>query len=543
MQEEIHEFERLDVWELVPCPDKVLLIKLKWIYKVKTDEFGWVLKNNSRLVAQGFKQEEAIDFEESFAPVARIEAIHIFSVDMILTMQSAYVPDRLEFGKCNMRLNTDIKPKEATFQVVLDALALTPFYSEFLITADVLAIYMQEFWAMFCPNILGQAFKDRPLEQEVLSFIRDFGHTKDITYLTYVNVDYLHQPWRAFATVINKCLSSKETGIDKIRLSRAQIIWGMFYKKNIDYVYLLWEDFMFQDQSIPRRNKMFWHTARDDTMFTSMRCISRHEVTQVYGTILLKELTNEAMLESKAYKTYYAYAPGEIAPKPKYVRKKANSETSPKKKTTSPKTKTVHSVTKKKTPAKGDKGKGLTIPSEVTLSEAAQLKEVTKRSKTDFHILHVGGSGTDEGTSSKPGVPNVPKYDSKNDVNDDEETDSERTESDKDEIPDPNEEHVEHEEEEYNDKRVYTLLDYQLTEEEMNNEEEKIDDEGKQDEKEDDEVSKELYDNLDINLGTKDVEMMNADQGGAKQQNVSQGSGFEQVEEDAHVTLTIIHDT
>ncbi|GJX44700.1 hypothetical protein Tco_0261376, partial [Tanacetum coccineum] len=55
--------------------------------------------------------------------------------------------DRLEFGKCNMRLKTDIKPKEATFQVVLDALALTPFYRAFLITADVPAIYMQEFWA------------------------------------------------------------------------------------------------------------------------------------------------------------------------------------------------------------------------------------------------------------------------------------------------------------------------------------------------------------------------------------------------------------
>ncbi|GJW34075.1 hypothetical protein Tco_0054107 [Tanacetum coccineum] len=41
MQEEIHEFQRLEVWELVPCPDKVLLIKLKWIYKVKSDEFGW----------------------------------------------------------------------------------------------------------------------------------------------------------------------------------------------------------------------------------------------------------------------------------------------------------------------------------------------------------------------------------------------------------------------------------------------------------------------------------------------------------------------
>ncbi|GKB31330.1 retrovirus-related pol polyprotein from transposon TNT 1-94 [Tanacetum coccineum] len=57
---------------------KVLLIKLKWIYKVKTDEFGWVLKNKARLVAQGFRQEEGIDFEESFAPVARIEAIRIF---------------------------------------------------------------------------------------------------------------------------------------------------------------------------------------------------------------------------------------------------------------------------------------------------------------------------------------------------------------------------------------------------------------------------------------------------------------------------------
>ncbi|GKB11178.1 retrovirus-related pol polyprotein from transposon TNT 1-94 [Tanacetum coccineum] len=78
MQEEIHEFQRLEVWELVPYPDKVLLIKLKWIYKVKTDEFGGVLKNKARLVDQGFRQEEGINFEESFAPAARIEAIRIF---------------------------------------------------------------------------------------------------------------------------------------------------------------------------------------------------------------------------------------------------------------------------------------------------------------------------------------------------------------------------------------------------------------------------------------------------------------------------------
>nr|GEV24301.1 hypothetical protein [Tanacetum cinerariifolium] len=199
--------------------------------------------------------------------------------------------DRLEFERCNMRLKTDIKPKEATFQVVLDALALTHFYQSFLINVE------------FCPKIPGQKLKDLPLEHDILSFIRDLGHFRDIIYLT-------------------NCSNPM----------------GMFYKKNIDCMYLLWEDFLFQienkedkktnkmsyprftkiiidycmskDQSILKRNKIFWHTARDDTMFTTMKCISRHEDTQVYGTILPKDLTNQEMLESKAYKTYYAFTSG-----------------------------------------------------------------------------------------------------------------------------------------------------------------------------------------------------------------------------------------
>nr|GEX90685.1 hypothetical protein [Tanacetum cinerariifolium] len=92
--------------------------------------------------------------------------------------------DCLEFRKCNMRLDTNIKPKEATFQVVLDALSLTLFYQAFLITT------------------------------------KDLGHSGDIIYVTDVSVDYLHQPLRAFATVINKCLSGKESRIDKFHLSR-----------------------------------------------------------------------------------------------------------------------------------------------------------------------------------------------------------------------------------------------------------------------------------------------------------------------------------
>ncbi|GJX55157.1 retrovirus-related pol polyprotein from transposon TNT 1-94, partial [Tanacetum coccineum] len=64
--------------ELVPPPDCAIVIALKWIYKVKLDEYGDVLKNKVRLVAKGYRQEEGIDFEESFTPVARLEAIRIF---------------------------------------------------------------------------------------------------------------------------------------------------------------------------------------------------------------------------------------------------------------------------------------------------------------------------------------------------------------------------------------------------------------------------------------------------------------------------------
>ncbi|GJR30020.1 hypothetical protein Tco_1106252 [Tanacetum coccineum] len=417
-----------------------------------------------------------------------------------------------------MRLKTDIKPKEATFQVVLDALALTPFYQAFRITIEVPAIYMQELWAtvsvhkssirfminkkkfsldveilreilQICSKIPRQEFEDLPLEQDILSFIRDLRHTGDITYLTDVNFVYLHQLWRAFASVINKCLSGKETRMDKIRLSCAQILWGI------------------------------------------------HEDTQVYGTILPKELTNQAMLESKAYKTYYAFASGEKTPKLKYVQKKADSVTSPKQK-----------------PVQATKG--------TRLKKKAKL--ATKRSKTQFHSSHASSSGdgvdtqskvpddqqqktsgTDEGTGTKPGVPDVPIYESESekeswgdsedededdendsddisdegdddnngnngndgdddDVNDDdkqegddtndddEETDSDRTESDRIKIP---------------------ILDQSTTEYYEEEEEEKIDDEETMYDDEDDEVTKELYEDVNVNLGNEDTVMTNADQG------------------------------
>ncbi|XP_059599385.1 retrovirus-related Pol polyprotein from transposon RE1 [Vitis vinifera] len=77
LHEELNQFSRNDVWFLVPRPKDVNVIGTKWIFKNKMDENGVIVRNKARLVAQGFKQIEGIDFDETFAPVARLESIRI----------------------------------------------------------------------------------------------------------------------------------------------------------------------------------------------------------------------------------------------------------------------------------------------------------------------------------------------------------------------------------------------------------------------------------------------------------------------------------
>ncbi|XP_071722307.1 uncharacterized protein [Rutidosis leptorrhynchoides] len=77
MQEELHQFERNRVWELVPRPEHCNIISTKWIFKNKTDEQGNITRNKARLVAQGYTQVEGVDFDETFAPVARLESIRL----------------------------------------------------------------------------------------------------------------------------------------------------------------------------------------------------------------------------------------------------------------------------------------------------------------------------------------------------------------------------------------------------------------------------------------------------------------------------------
>ncbi|GJT75411.1 hypothetical protein Tco_1042136 [Tanacetum coccineum] len=120
--------------------------------------------------------------------------------------------------------------------------------------------------------------------------------------------------------------------------------------------------------------------------------------------------------------------------------------------------------------------------------------------------------------------------DNDDNMHDDDKADSKRIESDKDENPELTQSHAEQEDEEDESERVHTPPEFVSTyDEEKMNEEEEAD-------------AEELYRDLNLNLRKEDAEMTDTDQGGAEQTNVSQESGFEQVEEDAHVRLTTVHD-
>ncbi|GJY68113.1 hypothetical protein Tco_0471095 [Tanacetum coccineum] len=151
-----------------------------------------------------------------------------------------------------------MKPKEPTYQVALDALALITCYPAFLVTAEVPVIYMHQFWATvtkhktsyrfkidnkkfsmnfevfrdilnICLRIQGQEFYEPPIKEEALSFICELGHSGEI--------------------------NEKVSGLDKIQLSRVQILWGMYYKKNLDFVALIWEDLSYQIDSIDSKDQ------------------------------------------------------------------------------------------------------------------------------------------------------------------------------------------------------------------------------------------------------------------------------------------------
>nr|GFA16072.1 hypothetical protein [Tanacetum cinerariifolium] len=226
------------------------------------------------------------------------------TIDQQVALDESLIPSTqiLRIGRSNFRLPSDIQSKESTLQVVYDVLQNSPTplpiivttmettieqqvaldeslvpstQRAFQVTADVPEIYMQEFWATaklhhnsicfkidtkksvldleafkemlhISPRIPNQSFADLPTKEEILDFLRFLGHSHEIRYLTDVNVNKLYQTWRSFASVINKCLTGKSFGVDSFRLSQALMLWGFYHRINIDFAYLIWEDFVYQ---------------------------------------------------------------------------------------------------------------------------------------------------------------------------------------------------------------------------------------------------------------------------------------------------------
>nr|GEY54595.1 hypothetical protein [Tanacetum cinerariifolium] len=401
------------------------------------------------------------------------------TIDQQVALDEALVPStqRLRIGRSNFRLPSDIQSKESTLQVFYDVLRNSHFFRAFQVTVDVPEIYMQEFWATatlhhnsirfkmdtkksvldleafremlhISPRIPSQSFAELPSEEEILEFLRYLRHSHEIRHLMDVNVNKLYQPWRSFASVINKCPTGKSSGVDSFRLSQAQILWGLYYRSNVDYAYLIWEDFVYQVEhknqkrsnemyyprftkviidyfmtrkpSIPRRNRINWHYVRDDVLFSTINVVSRHQTTQQYDAILPIELTTDDIRNSKAYKEYYACATGEAAQKPKASarKKKGDSASSTTPPTPTPTTTAVSAprlsaIAKGKQPARATTP---TEPTDVERTEAKQLQIVLKKSRQETHISQQRGSGTDEGIGSRPGVPDVPSDDSEEDL-------------------------------------------------------------------------------------------------------------------------------
>nr|GEV47994.1 uncharacterized mitochondrial protein AtMg00810-like [Tanacetum cinerariifolium] len=460
----------------------------------------------------------------------RIPIIMSITKEQQQVLNDALVPreQRLRIGNYNYRLSTTFKPKEPTFQVALYVLSFTPFYQAFLIFVSVPAIYMHEFWAtisfhkhcikfkmnkknysfdletfrdmlQICPNLRGQKFIDPPFKEEIIAFIKKLGYSRNMKSLFDAKVETLPQPWRTFGTIINKCLSGKVTENDMLCLSRAQILW---------------------DLSIPRRNKVDWHMANDDLILTTMRFIPKHETIQKYGVILPDTLTNQAMKEEKTDQAPKDY-PGK--------RLKATSK--------------VAKSGKKKPHAQG-----LETLSEIALTEAEQMKVITKRSKTDYHVSHASSSEQISWKSSDDENDDEVSENADNKDDDDHDNDNANTKDDDSQDDDNEQTESDNDGDDFVHLNLSTFdekgrheekLDEEKRHKEKPNEEEKGSDqrfhtpshfESTNDEAYDEEEVNELYNDVNVNLKGRDTET------NALLANVQ----ATQVIDDTHVIMTVV---
>ncbi|GKD55766.1 hypothetical protein Tco_1289153 [Tanacetum coccineum] len=398
--------------------------------------------------------------------------------------------NRLDIRKCNGRIPRGLTPREPTFQVVLDAIALTPCYPVFLITVDVPEIFLR---------VSGRDFDPLPSEEDTVYFLRELGHTGEINSLNDVVVDQMHQPWRTFAALINQGLPGKTSGLDKLRLSRAQILWGIpAMKESKAYKTYLGYATCVVPPKIARKFKKAYPSKKD---------------------IDLVPIDEEPVTKGKRVKR--SVKKSSTKPATGVVIREAHVE--------------IKSKSKEKEKVDVTCGKGIEFLSEVALTEEAQMKEVRKKSLRNFYKTHPSGSGTvaqkpqcvdkitptviSEGTGDKPGVSDVTEDDSTESESESWGNNEDDNNNDQDSNGDQEEEEFVHTPSPTNDKDDDNL-------------ESESDDVNKSDKESDDLIKGDK----EIVLGEgADAEMIDAQQG-----NENLETTQEQVVEDAHVTISTV---
>nr|GFA76258.1 hypothetical protein [Tanacetum cinerariifolium] len=208
------------------------------------------------------------------------------TIDQQVAIDEALVPHarRLRIGRSNFRLLSDISSKESTLQLVYDVLRLTLFFKAFLVTANVLKIYMQEFWAT------------TTVHHHFIRFKMD--NKKHI-----VNLE-----------ISEKCCISVQDYLELHHLS-LKLVSGRLEVVPTQQSLL---QLLLQAQDYPP-------DVRDDHMFTTIKLVSRHQNTQQFSALLPIELINKDIMNSNAYKEYYSVGTGATPPKPKASVRKTRS--------------------------------------------------------------------------------------------------------------------------------------------------------------------------------------------------------------------------
>nr|GFA10048.1 hypothetical protein [Tanacetum cinerariifolium] len=394
------------------------------------------------------------------------------------------------------------------------------------------------------PRFSGQSFAELPFEEEILEFLRFLGHSAQIKTLT-----------------------------DSQVISSANFM-GLYHRRNVDYAFLIWEDFVYQVEhknqkksnemyyprftkviihhfmtkkpSIPRRNKVNWHYVRDDIMFSSIKVVSRHQNTQQYGVILPIELTTEDIRNTKAYKENYACATGEAAPKPKAnARRKrggsASSTTPPTPIATPTLITTVMAAPRLTAAAKGKqpaRATSPTDPSDVERTKAEQLKIVLRRSRQETHISQ---QDVDDQTKGRDDIEGEKTNES--DADDDDQDEAEKDNDDD------------------NDEEEISKINEQEATESGEGDDDKTESDGESEEEETREEAGESFDPIlrtpedseddgngeeDQGLRISEEERMHEEEDADelyRDVDINQGRGLQvsQDIEDSHVTLTPVH--